>query len=222
MALDERHLTALLLMSREADDLEHDLASAVPTALHGAHSGSRGPARHLHRARRPLLAAATLVLLASLATVLSVRPGVPRQGNTDVARNRSRGPETTSTHQNMLIALYRAEDGRDAVCPDCWCVQRWEPRWDTAVDVRRAPDFDMLGESIERSCVADPARIVVIGLSGPAESLPASDDQAREIALCLLEGAPDGVNGAGESVLHASSTGCIASTVEYRIQTWNR
>lgn len=222
MALNERDLTALLLMSREAEDLEHDLALPTPTVLHGAHAGVRSPTRHPHRAHRPLLAAAALMLLASLAAILSVRPGVPRQGSTGVARNPSRGPAISPTHQNMLIALYRAEDGRDAVCPDCWCVQRWEPRWDATVDVRRAPDFDMLGESIERSCVADPARIVVIGLSGPADSLPASDDQAREIALCLLEGAPDGMNGSGEAVLHASSTGCVASTVEYRIQTWNR
>jgi len=169
-----------------------------------------------------MIAAAALTLLAGLATFLSITGGLSppsRQGAT-AGKGRPLAGPAGSTHQNMLIALYRAEDGRDTVCPDCWCVQRWQPHWEAEVDVRRVADLDMLGESIERACVADPSRIVVIGLSGPADALPASDDQAREVALCLLDGAPDG---AVDAPAHAlTSPGCIASSIEYRIHTWNR
>lgn len=156
---------------------------------------------------------ASVAALVALAVGLGVVGQRARHGT--AAAPRQAALVAPAHHENMLIALYRAEDGKDAVCPDCWCIQSWHPEWEAEVDVRRVADADVLAESIVRSCVTDPSRIVVVGLSGPREALPASDDQAREVALCLLEGSPDAAGSFG-------APGCVASSIEYRIHTWNR
>lgn len=211
--MDESELTALLRMSREADELERDLAA--PVSRHGARAHERPATRHRVGSKRIVFAVAAIAALAAATSVLWVRGAGPVNGRGLAGAPGAGTAREDEGRENMLIALYRGEDGLEAACPECWCVQRWEPRWEA--DVRRVAESDLLGESIGRSCVTDPSRIVVIGLSGPAGSLPKSDDQAREIAMCLLECAPN-VIGAEPAL----SPGCIASTVEYRIQTWNR
>jgi len=61
-----------------------------------------------------------------------------------------------------------------------------------------------------RSCVGDPSRIIVIGLSGPEDALPKTDDQALQLSLCLIGQSP------------SAGTTCVPSGLDYCMAGWSR
>lgn len=111
-----------------------------------------------------------------------------------------------------------------ATCPDCWCVQRWVPTLEDEQELKGRSKDDLICDSIDRTCVKDPSRVVVVGLSGPPELLPTTDDTAREIAICLMEyqaskSEPETLDAAIGAM---ASAGCVASNVDVHIHSWAR
>lgn len=227
MPMDDDRLQSLLRMSREAEALDRDLRG---TTLHDAHA--RGAALRPRRVRLVGALTACLLVLGASAVVVMVNaringgsggsgvapPRVAKVGpdakspGIKVLPGTKSGPGTESgpgANRNMMIAMYRPDDGHVATCPECWCVERWDA--DFGRDLSAVGDEELIGASIERSCVKTPARMVVIGLSGPADSLPSSDAQAREVAMCILDKSDAG-----------APVGCVASNVDVRVKTWNR
>lgn len=232
MDMDERRLTSLLHMAREAEAFDRELNGA------GAIRHTAGKTR----ARRDVVGRAIWVSLASAAclalsvTVMQHMKIVPPNPNPSRAMIHKANPDravnspaaASQDRQTMLIALYRGDDGRGATCPDCWCMQRWVPELDSEHELTGAASDEMICASMARSCVKDPAHVVVVGLSGPPESLPATDDTAREIAICLMEyqaskdaarSEPQTLNATIGALASAS---CVASSVDVHIQSWSR
>lgn len=111
---------------------------------------------------------------------------------------------------HMVIALYRAESGPQVRCPECWCVAQWPANWGDGRTVNELQDQELIADSMNRSCVIDARRIVVVGLSGPADSMPKNDQQALELSLCLIgEGATAGPL-------------CVPSSLDYCMASWSK
>lgn len=215
--MDDKHLTTLVEMASESESFERVLLTGAGTgAGTDVGMGREAPMRGRRRSRLGTRLVGGVALLGMGAMVVAaVNLGGAIFGLQSPARStpRAAGP-TLPEHQNMLIALYRADEagGQEPAgkCPECWCVQRWKPEWGVGRDLGSVRDDELIGASMERACVASPASMVVIGLSGPAESLPASDEQAREVAMCILDQA------------EPSGAGCLASNVDVRVETWKR
>ncbi len=111
---------------------------------------------------------------------------------------------------HMVIALYRAESGPQVRCPECWCVAQWPANWGDGRTVNDLQEQELVADSMDRSCVIDARRIVVVGLSGPADSMPKNDQQALELSLCLIgEGATVGPL-------------CVPSSLDYCMASWSK
>lgn len=215
--MDDKQLTTLLTMAREAEALEHELAREGEDAQAGREVPSSGRRRSRVRTRAVGGVAMLVVFLAAIGAVVLARSLAGKPGMSDPTRQARSGlVDPKSLTQHMLIALYRADDDKaspGATCPECWCVKRWKPELKNGKDLASVGGDELIGASIERSCVGDPARMVVIGLSGPADALPKSDDQARDVAMCILDKTGDGA---------VQPVGCLASSVDVRVETWKR
>lgn len=118
--------------------------------------------------------------------------------------------EMTAPHGDLVVAIYRGEHGRGDGCGECWCVQRWSPNWGAERNINELEESELVDDSIVRSCVGDPSRIIVIGLSGPEDALPKTDDQALQLSLCLIGQSP------------SAGTTCVPSGLDYCMAGWSR
>lgn len=223
--MNHTHVETLLRMAGEAESLERDW-DGVPTP----HAESPTPprSRRPHRHRRLAGAVATIGAVGIGLAIALIAPGIHRvlvptqsipssparapglfPGTNDIAI----APETGRA-STMLVALYRAAS--DAVsnstptlesCPKCWCLARWTPEQGAAA----LADHELLSASMGKTCVPEPAEVIVIGLSGPTASLPSSDDQALSLAMCVLD-----------TETSQSGTRCIGDDVQVRIASWRR
>jgi hypothetical protein len=224
-------LANLLRMAREAEDLERQIAGDIAPADR-AHPGvDRSAIRP--RAHRRLVGAGVVACLLGLGVLVTI-VGSNFSGHAVLGRkstsptksipstNAEATPTQVATHtpiasppaSTMFIALYRAdtspgEEPDLESCPKCWCLARWTS--DQGPRLASLTDDELISSSISRACVPSPSQMVVIGLTGPAESMPTSDDQAFEVAMCLLDGDRP-----------SESPSCLASSVDVRLETWNR
>lgn len=121
---------------------------------------------------------------------------------------------------HVIVALYPHTEHADADCPDCWCMERL-PSTSVATMTGGTrgggitlTDAQLLQLSLDRSCVDQPRRVILVNLSGPKASLPTCDTQAKNMALCVMDAATDSGR-AGVST-------CVPAGVEYRISSWDR
>lgn len=215
--MNQNSVENLLQMAAQAESLERDWDGSPPSNVPSA-----SPPRHRpHRHRRLAGAIATLgaigagLAIALLAPVIhralwparpAAQPGTPDAATTAV--NAAGAPST------MLVALYRAATDAASTtsptfesCPKCWCLARWTPQQNTAA----LADHELVSASFGKACVPEPAEVIVIGLSGPANALPTSDDQALSLAMCVLD-----------TQASRSPTQCIDDEVEVRIASWKK
>jgi hypothetical protein len=118
--------------------------------------------------------------------------------------------DALAPHGDLVVAIYRGEHARGDDCGECWCVRRWVPKWGAERHVNELEESELIDDSMVRSCVGDPRRVIVIGLSGPIDHLPKTDDQALELSLCLI----------GQAASDSSS--CISGQLEYCMTSWSR
>lgn len=239
--MDERRLTSLLQMAREAEAFDRELNA--PGTIHAAtprsvdrpsHRPVRADKGGVRRALWMSLASAACVAMAFGAFVFfGTKPITPISPKPDPGRFAiDRGAVTppsdtepgvlATSRQTMMIALYRGDDGLGATCPDCWCVQRWVPTLESEQELAGRSKDELICDSIDRTCVKDPSHVVVVGLSGPPELLPTTDDTARDIAICLMEyqastSEPETLDAAIGAM---ASAGCVASNVDVHIHSW--
>lgn len=213
--MDDRTLISLARLAHEARVLERDLLA--DSAVHERGAGRRAPARRL--LSNAALAVGALACLAMIGVIAGwpigspsrqplahTAPPIALQGRpaarTMITAREGAAPERAS----MVIALYRTDGGKDRPCRDCWGLARWTPQWPHGCDVTTVGRDEMLS-AMHRSGVAASGAVVLVGLSGPAAELPASDAQAREAALCLME---------------SPAQDCVASAVDVRVHSWPR
>ncbi len=185
--MSERDIEQLLRMAREADRFERELLAPAPRKI---------------RWLQPAIAACLVV--AGLVAVL--RPGeIVVEPKLAYVRASIAGADS-----HVVVALYRRDSATTERCPECWCVARWSADWGDGRSINEIEDRELVDDSIARSCVVDPKRVVIVGLSGPAASMPTSDQQALEMSLCLL----------GES--NPTALNCVPAGVEYCMTSWSK
>jgi hypothetical protein len=118
--------------------------------------------------------------------------------------------KTTTSHGDLVVAIYRGEDSRGDGCGECWCVRRWSPHWGADRNVNELEETELVDDSIVRSCVGNPSRVIVIGLSGPEDALPKTDDQALQLSLCLIGQSP------------SAGITCVPRGLDYCMAGWSR
>lgn len=208
--MNERDAQRLLEMAHEAERLERDLSGAMGDAsplLEGRGRGVlRGSSTRWGYWRAAIAACAAFVLVFGASWL---QRSMSKGTVTTIASRGGHKAKPAADHATMLIALFAGDEQSNAAEPECWCLQRFAPV--SGGDVASMAPEELIAASMERACVTSPRQVVVIGLSGPREHLPASDDEARSLAKCLL--------GDGASV--GSGDVCLASSVDLRVQRWS-
>lgn len=191
-------------------------------------SGGAGASPLVHWSA--MAAAAAIVLAAGVWFAVTKQPAGGSGGlATPVAAKAERAAAVLALAEepnvNMVVALFREDDKPNDECPACWCVTQWHEDWGTGRDITKVLGDELLAASKERRCVARPQQMIVVGLSGPASAMPASDELARQLALCLAEKQDDPSPrerlGAGYK-LGTAQPSCLPVGVDYRLATWTR
>ena len=210
--MNDRKAQHLLELTREADALERDLLGKPLAVIAPGASPTR--TRRLWWRRAAIAAGvAACFVVGTLAWRQTRHPGTI----TTIAAIPRHSVAPVADQATMFIALYGGDESSNTASPDCWCLQRWTPEQSAAV-IAEMSNQDVIAASMERACVTTPSRVVVIGLSGPREDLPRSDEDARTLAKCLLDGDAATEASAASS---GSAAFCLASTVDLRVQRWS-
>ncbi len=200
----------LVRMVGELDEFERDLGIAESATVPLASIGRSSKWRRLAIAAALLFAATAWMLLPEPLRVEESNDGVPPPiARLDVP-DATEQPAEAPVH--MVVALYRGDDRSSERCPECWCVERRSANWSDGRNVNELEHEELVSGSIGLSCVADPRRVVVIGLSGPAAAMPRTDEQALELSLCLI-GEKDFAGG-------GTAQGCIPKGLDYCMADW--
>ena len=215
-------LERLVRMTGELDAFERDLG-LVESAPHRITHAAGRRARPLRRYAGLGLGVAACVAMAVLAPRIGWGPSAPRSpspapGGGHATANPVPAVASPEECTQMVIALYRDETDADLACDECWCVQTWAQDWPKGHDVTGIHRDVLIRESLARACVPNPERMIVVGLSGRPADLPVTEDQAREMALCLVDS--NGTEArAGNAV---RSRDCVPHGLDLRVETWGR
>lgn len=197
MISDER----LLQMLRDAD--------ALNALEHG-----RTPAPAVRRTRLIPFAIAAAVLIAGAGLALfgsrdRSSPGSPVEIAAVAPRPESPDPAAAPT-SSLLLAVYQNGAGKLS-CVN-WSTDVLKGR---AITSLSANELTRLGLTL--ACDPEAARILVVGLEGPAGSLPSSDARAQVVAQCLSTTPP-----CAEGVFNprtCAAAGCLDTEVKVRIES---
>lgn len=219
----DAHLTALLHAAAGADEAAGADAGAHRHEPGRAHAGARA------RGRRWVWASAGLVAAAmALAGGLSLLPiGASREpGRSNVAGGLATAPTAGATVANRVVPAGEeplASSGvvLFAVAQDdsggIECV-RWNDqplaRGQRLADLSTT-DLQLMG--LRLTCAPAPARLLVVGLEGPAAMLPCSDERVRELAQCLL--ANDACSASAWNSGNCVRSGCAETGLHVRVET---
>jgi hypothetical protein len=192
--LNDAELSDLLRLAAEADAL------AGPSLLH-ADAGAARPTPGLRRWSRAVGGVAAAGLLAAAGAAIWLRPGTaPAPLNAPIARGVIGDPGVAPVslvpagecapdpaHTSVVVALFKDADGR------CRCVvTRGGEEFGERAAASLSPG-ELLTMALSELCSPEVSRIVVIGLSGPAERLPLTAADAQALAACVEAGSGDGL-----------------------------
>ncbi len=211
--LAQAHAEQLLHMSGDLDDFEDDFR---------VHRGARVQAPTSWRiARIALATAASLLLAVTLWIALRPRESLQQLARDVPAPAPARAPvlitETSIVHR--FVALYRDDVDPDGRCPECWCVAQLAANGGDGRNVSDLHEDELLQATLRNSCVINPQRVVIVGLTGPATAMPKNDAEALEMSLCLLK-KQSGV--ALSPTELAATVQCLPSSVDYCMTTWDK
>jgi len=181
--MDDTELLQLTRMALEAEDLGAEGAGAPPRLrLAGA-----GPSyvRAFRLAGGLIAAAAALALVLVIMAPRPTAPSLPpvADGPATVPESASAPAfavkETPAPDSTILLAVYSDNDG------NCECAQWKCPKWDTAKRLADVGRKEFLDTVMHGACSAGAERVVVLAVSGPADTLTQTTEAAERVATRL-------------------------------------
>jgi hypothetical protein len=242
--MKEQEIEQLLKMSRELEQFERDCDPRVVTGddrtANLLNSLAAARAKSAARMRWASVAIAACLVIAVIAKMQStptpiVAPEIenaaiePTQKPTEfqVVQSLPVVPTVSVTEEvpevktipnvQVVVALYRSDSSPTERCPECWCVARWSADWGEGRSVNELQDHELVDDSMMHSCVTDPKHVVVLGLSGPASSMPKNDQQALDLSLCLM-----GLQGSASPQASVKNPNCTPVGLDYCLTTWGK
>lgn len=234
----------LLRLSADLDAFERDLGVAPPIAQSATTDAGEHalPLRWSYSLRGALAAAACLALVATawimwdLASptreaapveVVAIPPVAP---STPDAAAPSPAPAPAvlvadrapvigdSPIVHRFVALYRDDLDPDGRCSECWCVAQLAVNVDDGRMVSDMHEDELVQTTLSHACVIDPKRIVIVGLTGPANAMPTTDAEALAMSLCLLKTQTAIASANSEP----AAAHCLPPSVDYCMTTWDK
>lgn len=227
--MNEKEIQQLLKISRDFEQFDRDCelgsvtrgdsSSNLLTSLAVARAKSAA------RMRWASVAIAACIVIAAIAKMQSATPPIVAPVAEIIV---AETPEHSTGVQlvqatpvvpdvQLVIALYRNDSSPSERCPECWCVAQWSANWGEGRSINELQDHELVDDSMMHSCVTDPKRIVVLGLSGPASSMPKTEQQALDMSLCLM-----GLQENASPQAIAANPNCTPSGLEYCMTTWGK
>lgn len=187
--MDDRELERLVRMAVEAEELER---SADGPLLFASITGqARGGRRWVSLlAGTGAMAAGLLVAFVVLSKVVTqpshhgetVAKGPAKEGVIAVApdANQPKIVEAKADEKCVVITAFRNPDGR------CSCLNMATPEWNgqRLADVRRS---ELLDVALRHACTDEANQVFVVAVSGKADTLPKTRDEAEAIAARVAE-----------------------------------
>jgi hypothetical protein len=228
----DREMLALLRLAREAEDFDRAAdapAHATPmpasaprragvAAQHQPHEPRRtiAPA---HRPWRTLAMAASLTLVSGLFAwgvsrwsspapaptppgPIAVGPRAPSPAKID--------PPAPSADGSVVLAIAQSAEG------EVECVRWTDHEFTNGRRLDQIDPSELRDVGLALSCRAAPHRLLVVGLQGPANQLPRSDDQALQMARCML--ASGACRDSTFSPVQCAASGCAGPTLAVKIE----
>lgn len=175
----DEELEALVRMAVEIDALEEAAADE-----RGAREGAR---------RRPRVLAVGAALAAGLAVAALgwLRPGTPPAAPAPIpvaigggeAPDRAAAPVAASVDPWVVLAIFSGWNG------ECRCLHVSTSEPGRGRPLESVGSAELLAMAFESPCSASVERLVVLGIAGPEEGLPATHAEAEALAACLGPGA---------------------------------
>ena len=227
--MNEQEIEQLLKMSRELEQFERDCEPRVVagddrTAIL-LNNLAVARAKSAARMRWASVAIAACIVIAVIAKMQSV-PTIPIAPQSEIVAVEPTAIPTEDQvvpivsalpNVQVVVALYRTDSSPTERCPECWCVARWSADWGEGRSVNELQDHELVDDSMMHSCVIDPKHVVVIGLSGPASSMPKNDQQALDMSLCLM-----GLQGSASPQASVENPNCTPVGLDYCLTTWGK
>ena len=227
--MNEQKIEQLLKMSRELEQFERDCEPRVVTGddrtANLLNSLAVARAKSAARMRWASVAIAACLVIAVIAKMQSV-PTIPIAPQSEIVAVEPTAIPTEDQvvpivsalpNVQVVVALYRSDSSPTERCPECWCVARWSADWGEGRSVNELQDHELVDDSMMHSCVIDPKHVVVIGLSGPASSMPKNDQQALDMSLCLM-----GLQGSASPQASVENPNCTPVGLDYCLTTWGK
>ena len=227
--MKEQEIEQLLKMSRELEQFERDcdprvVAGDDRTAIL-LNNLAVARAKSAARMRWASVAIAACLVIVVIAKMQSV-PTIPIAPQSEIVAVEPTAIPTEDQvvpivsalpNVQVVVALYRSDSSPTERCPECWCVARWSADWGEGRSVNELQDHELVDDSMMHACVTDPKRVVVLGLSGPASSMPKNDQQALDMSLCLM-----GLHGSASPQASVENPNCTPVGLDYCLTTWGK
>ena len=227
--MKEQEIEQLLKMSRELEQFERDcdprvVAGDDRTAIL-LNNLAVARAKSAARMRWASVAIAACLVIVVIAKMQSV-PTIPIAPQSEIVAVEPTAIPTEDQvvpivsalpNVQVVVALYRSDSSPTERCPECWCVARWSADWGEGRSVNELQDHELVDDSMMHACVTDPKRVVVLGLSGPASSMPKNDQQALDMSLCLM-----GLQGSASPQASVENPNCTPVGLDYCLTTWGK
>ena len=227
--MKEQEIEQLLKMSRELEQFESDCDPRVVAGddrtANLLNSLAVARAKSAARMRWASVAIAACLVIVVIAKMQSV-PTIPIAPQSEIVAVEPTAIPTEDQvvpivsalpNVQVVVALYRSDSSPTERCPECWCVARWSADWGEGRSVNELQDHELVDDSMMHACVTDPKRVVVLGLSGPASSMPKNDQQALDLSLCLM-----GLQGSASPQASVENPNCTPVGLDYCLTTWGK
>lgn len=227
--MKEQEIEQLLKMSRELEQFERDCDPRVVAGddrtANLLNSLAVARAKSAARMRWASVAIAACLVIAVIAKMQSA-PTIPIAPQSEIVAVEPTAIPTEDQvvpivsalpNVQVVVALYRTDSSPTERCPECWCVARWSADWGEGRSVNELQDHELVDDSMMHACVTDPKRVVVLGLSGPASSMPKNDQQALDLSLCLM-----GLQGSASPQASVENPNCTPVGLDYCLTTWGK
>ncbi|MBU6413081.1 MAG: hypothetical protein KGS45_06370 [Planctomycetes bacterium] len=219
----------LLDQLRELNEFERDLGagSTADKPLRLIPETAQRPNRTPHRwwlSLGGMAVAATLLIafMMNQQATLPIKPIAdttpPHPGDT-AAINHTVQP---AAHASVLLTIVEGSDPATGLpCVSCRTVDL------VATDGREQTllahaEPAVIQDAMNRTCSPSARRVVVVGLSGPAKSLPSNEAQATQLAQCIMAAPGAGSPGSDASIITNAATACMPESVSVRVWAGSR